>query len=361
MEIKVLDGVVEKIRDLQIDEDLEIGFGKVMSPIMIECDYKDGQWGDIELKPYAKIELDPCTKVFHYGQEIFEGMKAYRKADADEAFLFRPFENAKRFNHSARRMGMAEFPEEGFVRCAELISAYSRRIIPRRLGESLYIRPFMIATEVGLGIAPSKEFKFIMVASPSGAYFSVPELKVFVERESCRASEGGTGSAKTGGNYAAGLMASVNCMEKGYHQVMWLDGAEKKYIEEMSGMNFFAIINSELHTPELTDTILHGITRDSILRLAEANQIKTVERKIDITEFINDVKEQRCTEAFVCGTASVIAPVHSFYDNSGELAKVKNPQGIIALGLKEKLLQIQAGLLPPPIKEWIRPIEALEV
>ncbi len=358
-EVKILDGVKEAIKDATLHENM--GFGKYMSPIMVECDYKDGEWGDLILKPYSKIELDPCTKVLHYGQEIFEGMKAYRKNDSEEIFMFRPLENAKRFNFSARRMGMAELPTAVYLKAAELITSYSRRLIPRRLGESLYLRPFMIASEVGLGIAPAKEFKFVVVASPSGAYFAADSLKVFIERDSCRAAPGGTGAAKTGGNYAAGLMATVNCQSQGFHQVMWLDARHSKYVEEMSGMNFFAIINGELHTPELTETILHGITRDSILKLAKKNGIKSVERKIDIDILLEQVKSGECSEAFVCGTASVIAPVGSFHDKNEINVKVINPHGVISLGLKENLLKIQAGILPAPFEDWIHHVPHIEL
>ncbi len=357
LEIKINNEIIEKVKALRLGED--IGFGKYMVPIMIECNYKDGKWGDIEIKPYAKIEIDPCSKVLHYGQEIFEGMKAYKK-DEDNVFLFRPFENAKRFNHSARRMAMAEFPEESFVKCAELMAAYSRRIIPRRLGESLYIRPFMFATEVALGIAPSKEFKFMLIASPAGNYFQTDSLKVFIERTSCRAAQGGTGSAKTGGNYAAGLMATVNSLSKGFHQVMWLDGAEKKYIEEMSGMNFFAVINNELHTPELTDTILRGITRDTILKIAQSMGYKVVERKMAINDLLVQVAQGKCNEAFVCGTASVLAPVGSFHENNGESVKLKNPEGIIGPKIKNALLKMQAGHIEATEKDWMYKIPNID-
>jgi branched-chain amino acid aminotransferase len=299
----------------------------------------------------ALSNLIPCTKVLHYGQEIFEGMKAYKKSD-DEVYLFRPYENAKRFNHSARRMAMAEFPEEMYVKSAEIIASYSRNVIPRRLGESLYIRPFMIATEVGLGIAPSKQFKYMVVASPSGAYFASDSIKVYIERGSCRAAPGGTGNAKTGGNYAAGLMATVNCNQMGYHQVMWLDAESKTYIEEMSGMNFFAVINGELHTPELTDTILRGITRDSILKIAASMGYKVVERKMKINELLAQVQKGECSEAFLCGTASVIAQVGSFHEQNGEYVKFQNVEGDVASKIKEKMLRIQAALEEAPEKDW---------
>ncbi len=358
-EVKIHEGIKEALKGITLSED--IGFGKYMSPIMIECNYREGKWHEIELKPYQKIELDPCTKVLHYGQEIFEGMKAYRNAGSEDVFLFRPNENAKRFNTSAARMGMAQIPESLFLKSVDLISSYSRKLIPRRQGESLYIRPFMIASEVGLGIAPSKEFKFIVVASPSAKYFSAGSIDVFVEREASRAAPGGTGRAKTGGNYAASLMTTVKSLENGFHQVMWLDAKEKTYIEEMSGMNFFAVINGELHTPELTDTILKGITRDSIIKLAQYNGLKCVERKISIDELALDIKNGKCTEAFVCGTASIIVPVGSLSDGRDIDVKLKNPNGIISSGLRENLLKIQSAQMESPFSDWIFRVSHIEL
>ncbi|MBL7664967.1 MAG: branched-chain amino acid aminotransferase [Bacteriovoracaceae bacterium] len=349
--------IINLVKKLELNSD--IGFGKFMMPIMLTCEYKDGAWGDLHLGPYRKFEIDPSSKVLHYGQEIFEGLKAY-KNEKDELFLFRPEKNAQRFNRSADRMAMPNFPEEKFVEGVALMAAYSRQIIPRRLGESLYLRPFMFANEVGLGIAVSNNYLFTIIASPSGAYFSSDSIKVFVERTSSRAAAGGTGFAKTGGNYAAGLLSSIKCKEAGCNQVLWLDAAEKKYIEEMSGMNFFAIINGELHTPQLTNTILEGVTRDSILELARSLGYKTVEEKLPINELLKLVKEKKCTEAFVCGTASVIVPIGSFHEENGTVYKLADDEGKISLILKDKLLRIQAGLEISPVPTWIHKIPKID-
>lgn len=348
---------IDLARDARLTENA--GFGKVFSPIMIECNYKDGAWGDIHLKPYGSLILDPSTKVLHYGQEIFEGLKAYKNEEG-EIYLFRPEKNAARFNFSARRMSMPEFPIKDFINCCSKLTAYSKNLVPKRLGESLYLRPFMIATEVSLGIKPAEEFKFLIIASPVANYFKKPNVKVFVERQDCRATKGGTGAAKTGGNYAASLQSYTKILNKGCDQTMWLDGAEKRYIEEMSGMNFMAVINGELHTPELTDTILHGITRESILELAKTKGIKTVERKMDIDEFLADVKSGACTEAFVCGTASVLTPVNSFLDEKDDQTYLlKDAFGKTSSKLKEELLKIQSGRTQGP-DGWSMTVETMD-
>jgi branched-chain amino acid aminotransferase len=321
----------------------ETGFGKSLSPILIECDYADGKWGDIYLNPYHSIQLDPACKVLHYGQEIFEGLKAY-KNDQNEIFLFRPNLNANRFNRSALRMCMPEFPIEDFINAVTTLTYYSRNLIPKRIGESLYLRPFMFATEVALGIKPSDSYKFMLIASPVANYFTKASVKVLIEREASRAAPGGTGSAKTGGNYAASLQSYDKIAKLNCDQTMWLDAVNKQYIEEMSGMNFFAVINDELYTPALTDTILEGITRDSIVQLAAKLELRVHEGKLKIDELLDQIESGQCTEAFVCGTASVITPINSLLDSSdNKIYHLKHPTGKISLKIKDKLLAIQSG------------------
>lgn len=346
---------LELAKNAQIQDD--VGFGKILSPIMIECDYENGEWGEIKLKPYGPISLDPTTKVLHYGQEIFEGLKAY-KNEQGQINLFRPEQNALRFNHSASRMSMPDFPVEDFVNCCSKLTAYSHQIVPKRLGESLYLRPFMIATELNLGIKPSEKFKFMVIASPVGNYFAKPNVKVYIERKDCRAAPGGTGKAKTGGNYAASLQSYTTTLQKECDQTMWLDAIEHKYIEEMSGMNFIAVINGELHTPELTDTILDGITRKSIIELANHMGIKAVERKMDIDEFLKQVESGECSEAFVCGTASVLTPVNSFHEDNGKTYFLSDARGRVSQKIKEELLMIQSGRKKGP-EGWSVPVEIM--
>jgi branched-chain amino acid aminotransferase len=343
---------VERVKKFTISDN-NLGFGKHVAPIMIEAIFDNGQWQRFDLLPYGSIQLDPCTKVLHYGQEIFEGMKAFRAPD-DKIFMFRPEQNARRFNQSARRMSMPEIPEDQFLYACEMITAYCKNMVPRRLGESLYLRPFMIATEVGLGIKPSKQFLFVIVASPSGAYFSGDSVKVYIERDDIRAAHGGIGFAKTGGNYAASLHSYTKTIQAGCDQTMWLDSTHQ-YVEEMSGMNFMCIVNGELHTPALTDTILDGITRRSILEIARREGIKVVEDKIAIDSMLRDIESGACTEAFVCGTASVICPINSFLDKDGRTYYVKEGNGKISMQLREKLIAIQAGRTDAP-EGWLYPV-----
>ncbi len=268
---------IELIQDFNPTGDF--GFGRLMCPIMITCDYTDGNWGEIEVVPYAALQIDPAAKVLHYAQEIFEGLKAY-KNDSEEVFLFRPEMNAKRFNVSGNRMAMPELPEDIFVETSKLMTSLCHHFVPKELGASLYLRPFMIGTEATMGVKPSKTYKYILIASPAANYFTKPNVSVYVEREYSRAAAGGTGFAKTGGNYAASLDSFKRLEDTNCDQTLWLDAKESQYVEELSGMNFMALIGNELVTPSLTDTILSGITRDSILKMALDLNLVPVERKL---------------------------------------------------------------------------------
>ncbi|MCM2351066.1 MAG: branched-chain amino acid aminotransferase [Bacteriovoracaceae bacterium] len=348
---------VERVKKFTIN-DTQLGFGKYMSPIMIQALYEDGQWQRFDLLPYGPIQLDPCSKVLHYGQEIFEGMKVFRHPD-ESIHMFRPEMNARRFNQSARRMAMPEVPEDLFLEACEVICAYSKNLVPRRLGESLYLRPFMIATEVGMGIKPANQFLFMVVASPSGSYFSGDAVKVYIERDDIRCAPGGIGFAKTGGNYAASLNSYAKTIKLGCDQTMWLDSVEHQYIEEMSGMNFFAIIDGKVVTPALTDTILDGVTRRSIIDIAIAEKLPVEQRRLSIDEVIKGIQNETCTEAFLCGTAAVVAPVASLMDKDGSVYKLKDGQGKIGMQLREKLIAIQAGRAEAP-EGWLHPVRNLD-
>ncbi len=349
---------VEKVKRYNIT-DHELGFGKYMAPIMLQGVYDQNEWVRFDLLPYGPLQLDPCTKVLHYAQEIFEGMKVFKQPD-DSIKMFRPELNAKRFNNSAKRMAMPEIPVDQFLHCCDIFSAYCKNLVPKRLGESLYLRPFMIASEVGLGIKPSKQFLFIIVGSPSGAYFSSSAVKVYIERSDVRCAPRGVGFAKTGGNYAASLNSYDRTIKLGCDQTMWLDSVENKYIEEMSGMNFFAVIDGGLHTPPLSDTILDGITRKSIIDLATHDKIKVTERRLAVDEVLKLIEEGRCTEAFVCGTASVIVPIESFMDQDHSIHHLLEPQGKISLMLREKLLNIQAGRVDG-FENWMHSIKDISI
>lgn len=354
--VEIHPDAVERVKKFTIN-DPQLGFGKYVAPIMVQAIYDHGEWQRFDLLPYGPLQLDPCSKVLHYGQEIFEGMKVFRHPD-DRIHMFRPEMNARRFNQSARRMAMPEIPEDQFLEACEVICAYSKHLVPKRLGESLYLRPFMIATEVGMGIKPSKQFLFIIVASPSGSYFSGDSVKVYIEREEIRSAPGGIGFAKTGGNYAASLNSYAKTIKLGCDQTMWLDSVEHKYIEEMSGMNFFAVIDNKLVTPSLSDTILDGVTRRSIIEIAKGEKLTVEERKVSIDEILGAIAEGRCTEAFVCGTAAVIAPIASFMDKDLSVHKVKEPAGKMSMQLREKLIAIQAGRTDAP-EGWLYPIKDL--
>lgn len=339
-------------------QDPQLGFGKYMAPIMVQSWYREGVWSTPKLMPYAPIPLDPCAKVLHYAQEIFEGMKAYRHPMGD-INLFRPELNARRFNFSARRMAMPEFPEEMFIESVATISAYCHQIVPKRLGESLYIRPFMIATERGLGIKPAKEFLFCAVASPSGNYFSSSSVKVYIERDEIRAATGGIGAAKAGANYAASLNSYARSLHEECDQTLWLDSVERKYVEEMSGMNFFAIVNGELITPPVSDSILDGITRRSLIELARHKGLIVKEERINIDYLLEHVKKNECTEAFICGTASVLVPVASFKLKSGEIFNLQDANGKISIELRDELTQIQGGRLDSP-EGWLHKVAKID-
>lgn len=355
--IKIDPAISDAIKNFTLPETL--GFGQVMAPVMASCTYDSGKWNDLELLPYGPISMYPNAKVLHYAQEIFEGMKAYRVSGVGP-FIFRPEENHLRFNRSAERMAMPHIPLELFMQANLLVTAYSANFVPRRSGESLYLRPFMFATEEALGIKPSEKFRFMVIASPSASYFSAGGLSVLIERQGARAFPGGTGFAKAGGNYAASLLSAIKTKQLGFVQTLWLDGGEKKYIEEMSGMNFFAVIDNELHTPQLNDSILEGITRKSIITLALDMGLKVVERKIEIDELIKDIKSGRCTEAFACGTAAIIAPIDYLAEESGERYPLKDHEGKIALQLREELLSIQEGRKPDRYK-WVVPVEPIHL
>ena len=352
--IKIDPAIAVAIKNFKLPELLP--FGQVMAPVMASCTYENGKWSELELLPYGPISMYPNAKVLHYAQEIFEGMKAYRVGGLGP-FVFRPDENHLRFNRSAERMAMPHLPFQLFMQASLELVSYCADFVPRRSGESLYLRPFMFATEEALGIKPSDKFRFMVIASPSGSYFSTGGLSVLVERHGARAFPGGTGYAKAGGNYAASLLSAIKTKQLGFVQTLWLDGRDKKYIEEMSGMNFFAVVNGELHTPEVNDSILEGITRKSIITLARDAGIKVVEKKIDINELLLDIKAERCTEAFACGTAAIIAPIDYLAEETGERFPLRDHEGKMALVLREMLLSIQEGRATDKYK-WIVPVES---
>ena len=322
-------------------------FGRDMSPIMAKCIYKNGRWDEPKLTACAPLSLMPNCKVFHYGQEIFEGMKAYY-VDKQGPFLFRPRDNYKRFNLSAARMAMPQIPEDVFIDAVSKVTSYSTSLIPQITGNSLYIRPIMFATEESLGINPPNEFLFLVMAAPFGDYFQGKSLKLWVEREFVRACPGGVGMAKTGGNYAAALKSSVDTVKRGLDQPLWLDALTRENVEEMSGMNFFYFKGGILYTPKLTDSILDGITRRSLIYLSP---VEVKECTIKIKELLDSIATGECTEAFACGTAVLVTPLASLTDGE-KTYTFQHAFGPITRSLRTHLLDIQEGRKEGP-SDWV--------
>jgi branched-chain amino acid aminotransferase len=293
--------------------------------------------------------LDPATAVFHYGQEIFEGMKAYRQPDGGIA-LFRPEANAKRFARSAARLALPEMPVELFMETVEALVKQDAGWVPNKVGESLYIRPFMIATEVGLGVRPSNKATYLLIATPAGAYFDPSKaVSVWISTEYVRASQGGTGEAKCGGNYAASLVAQKAAAKEGCDQVVWLDAVERKWVEEMGGMNLYFVKgkgkDATIFTPKLTGTLLPGVTRDSILSVAADLGYKVEEGMISTTDWQAGIASGEITETFACGTAAVVSPIGQAKSTMGTWVTGDGQPGVITMQIRNHLLAIQHGNL----------------
>ena len=289
-----------------------LGFGHIFTDHMFVMNYTEGKgWHDARVVPYGPIPLDPSAMVFHYGQTMFEGMKAY-KGDDGTVYLFRPDMNAKRANSTNDRLCIPQIPEDDFVQAVKAVVDIDRDWIPTDPGTSLYIRPFVIATDEFLGVAPSKTYLFIVILSPSGAYYEsgLEPVGIWIEDEYVRAVKGGMGFTKTGGNYAASLIAQVKAHDDGYAQVLWLDGVERKYIEEVGSMNIFFKINGKVVTPALNGSILPGITRNSIIRVCKDWGYEVEERRISVDELVAAAKDGSLEEVFGTGTAAVVSPVN---------------------------------------------------
>jgi len=323
-----------------------------MAPVMYRIEYQDGRWWDGELLPYGPIAIEPAAKVFHYAQEIFEGLKAYL-VDTEQAVLFRPEMNWARFNASAQRLCMPELPEKIFMEALQSVTAHCENIIPKISGQSLYLRPFMMGTQADLSVSGSNTYSFFVIASPSEAYHN-GSMRVMVERQDSRAAVGGTGAAKVGGNYAASLLSVRRTHEQGFDQSLWLHPSDRQHIEELSGMNFFAVIEGELHTPQLNGSILPGVTRDSLLELARAMDIGVHERPIEVDELLAQVSAGTCTEAFACGTAAIISSI-SLFSDVGNIYELPASPGPIAEQLRHRLLDIQEGR-SKDVFDWVRTI-----
>ena len=324
-----------------------LGFGDYFTDHMFIMDYTEGKgWHDPRIVPYAPLSIDPAAMVLHYGQAVFEGMKAYHTADG-KVLLFRPRKNMERVNISNERLCIPQIDVDFCVECIKELIKVEKDWIPTEPGTSLYIRPFIIATDPHLGVRPSNTYQFIVILSPVGAYYKegINPVKIYVEPFYVRAVKGGIGFAKTPGNYAASLKAQVEAKEKGYTQVLWLDGVEKKYIEEVGTMNVFFVIGDEVLTPSLEGSILAGITRMSAIELLKSAGLKVTERRITIDEIINASKDGTLKEAFGTGTAAVISPIGELYMD-GTIIPINNGEiGPLSKKVYDTITGIQSGKL----------------
>lgn len=322
-----------------------LGFGHIFTDHMFVMNYTEGKgWHDPRIVPYGEISIEPSAMVFHYGQSMFEGMKAYRGKD-DTIYLFRPDMNAKRANQSNQRLCIPEIPEELFVEAVKAVVDVDRDWVPSDPGTSLYIRPFVIATDAFLGVAPSKTYLFMVILSPSGAYYEsgLEPVGIWIEDEYVRAVKGGMGFAKTGGNYAASLIAQVKAHDSGYSQVLWLDGVERKYIEEVGAMNICFKIAGKVVTPMLNGSILPGITRNSILQVCRDWGYEVEERRISVDELVAAAKDGTLEEVFGTGTAAVVSPVNKLRYEDDVMNIGDGSIGELTQKLYDELTGIQWG------------------
>ncbi|MBC2839896.1 branched-chain amino acid aminotransferase [Robiginitalea sp. SC105] len=343
---------VAKSRLPEVDFD-NLAFGSVFTDHMFRCTYRDGRWQDAAIVPYGPLTLDPASKIFHYGQSVFEGMKAYKDAEGN-AWLFRPEENQKRLNISAARMAIPELPDGLFMEGLKALLEVDRDWIPARAGSSLYIRPFIFASGTGFHASPASEYTFIIACAPSGAYFS-GKVSVRIEEAYSRAADGGTGFAKAGGNYAGQFYPTQLAAKEGFQQVIWTDDHHHDYIEEAGAMNIFIRIGDTLLTAPTSDRILDGITRKSILRLAEAEGIPLEVRKIKVSEVIAASGDGTLKELFGAGTAAVVSPISSF-GYRGKKYELPELDDSYASHFKKRITDIQYNRAEDPFG-WRFPLD----
>lgn len=329
-----------------------LGFGAVTAPVMFNAGWGEGRWGKGQLLPYGPIAIWPGSRALQYAELVFEGLKAYKVAQR-RPNLFRPEDNCRRMARSATRLSMPVVPEELFLQGIEAVTDACSPFIPDQSGRSLYLRPFLFGTENSYLLKNSSEFRFMVIANPVESY-AAGALKVAIERHDVRAAVGGIGEAKAAANYAASLRASTAAVQRGCTIALWLDGVEHRYLQELSGMNLFIVVDGELHTPELDGTILPGITRDSLLTLAPSLGYVVRERRISIEEVIEGIGNGRCTELFACGTAAIVSPIDVLSESDGRNYKPPNVD-VVARHLRETLLGIQERRDPDPFG-WTRQV-----
>jgi len=338
MDITITKAERSKLQDMSLEN---LPFGKYFTDHMLEADYENGEWKNIEIKPYQPLLLDPSLAALHYGQAIFEGIKAY-KDEQDNAFIFRPADNFRRFNKSAERMNMPLVPEEIFMEGMRKLIELDKSWIPNKKDHSLYIRPFMFSTDTMLGVRPSETYKFIIILSPAGPYFAAP-MKILVEERFTRAAPGGVGFSKNAGNYGGSMLAATQARQKGFDQVLWTDGHEHKWLQEVGMMNVFFLINNVAVTPSLEEgTILQGVTRDSVMVVLKEMGITVEERPISIDEVVAAYKAGTLTEVFGTGTAAVIAPIKELNYN-GFSMEFDTDKWTVCPAVKQWLTDIREG------------------
>ena len=344
MEIKVIPAKPEQLREKPTDEST-LGFGYIFTDYMFLMDYESGRgWFNPRIAPYGDLKIDPAAMAIHYGQELFEGLKAYQGKDG-ALYLFRPRENFKRLNRTAVRICMPEVDIDLVMEGMKKLILLERDWVPRSQGTSLYIRPTMLATEPHLGVRPANRYLFYIIIGPVGAYYKegLNPVKIYVEDKYIRAALGGTGEIKTAGNYAASLLAAEEAKEKGFTQVLWLDAKERKYIEEVGTMNMFFVIEDQVITAPLSGSILPGITRDSVIRMVKDWGIKMSEQPITIDEIISGAKDGSLKEAFGTGTAAVISPVGQITYKGEDYSVAGGKMGELSQRLYNEIVAIQYG------------------
>ena len=356
-------GVRDALKNFTLPE--KLGFGAVPAPVMYTVDWSDGRWGRGRLVPYGPIAILPGARALQYAELVFEGLKAYRVGGGNPN-LFRPRENWLRLARSAERLSMPSVPEALFFQAIDSVVASCTAIVPRESGRSLYLRPFLFGTEAGYLLRNSTTFTFMVIANPVEIYASGP-MRVAIERADVRAAVGGVGAAKAAANYAASLRGSSAAVARGMTVALWLDARDQQWIQELSGMNLFAVIDGELHTPALDGAILPGITRDSLLTLGRHLGFTVVERRMAIDELLTQVGSGRCSELFACGTAAIVSPIEVLSerrtaaagDEHGRQGEyVPKDVDVVAARLREALLAIQERRAPDPF-EWTRDVAPL--
>ena len=327
----------------------ELGFGNVFTDHMVSIEWDKARgWHDARVDAYGPLALDPAAAVLHYGQEIFEGIKAYRHADSS-IWTFRPQANGARLQHSAARLALPQLPVAEFVESLRQLIAVDHDWVPSKPETSLYFRPFMIATEAFLGVRAANAVSYHVIASPAGAYFAkgVAPVSIWLSQDYARAAKGGTGAAKCGGNYAASLLPQLEARENGCSQVLFLDPVEGRYLEELGGMNVFLVYgDGRIVTPALSGSILDGITRSSILQLARDRGMRVEERKVSIDEWRDGVASGEIAEAFACGTAAVVTPIGELKGKDFSVGDIHAPAGAVTMSIRNELTDIQYGRVP---------------